>query len=77
MGRPPLEENLRTYFMKKSVETTDVPSSQKTKNFSFMLEVTEEGEKLLDAYVGVDFSVVYKIICKCIDKTGKPAQIDA
>lgn len=77
MGRPPLDESQRIYFMKKAVDTTDVPASQKTKNFSFMLEVTEEGEKLLDAYVGVDFSVVYKITCKCIDKTGKPAQVDA
>lgn len=57
MGRPPLDEKLRTYFMKKSVDLEN-PTKKDTRKFSFTLEATEEGEKLIDAYVGVEFSIV-------------------
>ena len=68
MGRPPLEEKDRIYFMKKTVlyEKDQV----NTKKFSFQLEATEGDEKLIDAYVGVEFSIVVSIsfFCSfCID----------
>jgi hypothetical protein len=58
MGRPPLEEKDRIYFMKKKVEFEDVKAKSRERTFSFVLEATEKGEKLLDAYVGVEFSVI-------------------
>lgn len=58
MGRPPLDKEARCYFMKKKVEHKADPGNPKNRLFEFVLESTEEGEKLLDAYVGVDFSVV-------------------
>jgi hypothetical protein len=58
MGRPPLDEKERTYFMKKTVDHKADPGNPKNRLFEFVLEATEEGEKLIDAYVGVDFSVV-------------------
>ena len=61
MGRPPLEVDKRTYFMKKKVEINDVPGEKAKKTFSFVLESTEVGEKLIDAYVGVEFSIVVSI----------------
>ena len=36
----------------------EVPGKAKEINFEFILEATEQGEKLLDAYVGVEFSVI-------------------
>ena len=56
MGRPPLEEKDRIYFMKKTVEVEK--DLVNTKKFSFLLEATEGDEKLIDAYVGVEFSIV-------------------
>lgn len=61
-GRPPLDEKLRTYFMKKNVEFADVPGQKTQRTFSFILESTEESEKLIDAYVGVDFSIVVSLM---------------
>jgi hypothetical protein len=58
MGRPPLDEKERTYFMKKKVDHKADPGNPKNRLFEFVLEATEEAEKLIDAYVGVDFSVV-------------------
>ena len=57
-GRPPLEESQKTYFMKKSVAITEVANRAKMLKFEFILESTEAGEKLLDAYVGVEFSII-------------------
>ena len=59
MGRPPLEEKDRIYFMKKTVEVEK--DLVNTKKFSFLLEATEGDEKLIDAYVGVEFSIVVSI----------------
>jgi hypothetical protein len=61
MGRPALDEKDRTYFMKKKVDHKADPGNPKNRLFEFILESTEEGEKLIDAYVGVDFSVVVSI----------------
>ena len=58
MGRPGLEDKDRTYFMKKKVDHRADPGNPKNRLFEFILESTEEGEKLIDAYVGVDFSIV-------------------
>jgi hypothetical protein len=58
MGRPGLLEKDRTYFMKKTVEYRADPGNPKNFLFEFLLESTEVGEKLIDAYVGVDFSIV-------------------
>ena len=63
MGRGPLEEYQRIYFMKKFVTHTEnsQASGKAGRNFEFILEATELGEKLIDAYVGVDFSIVVSI----------------
>ena len=69
MGRPPLEEKDRTYFMRKKVDVADISGSSSKKSFSFTLESTEAGEKLIDSYVGVEFSIVVSgrsIVIVCI-----------
>jgi len=67
MGRPPLEEKDRIYFMKKTV--LHEKDQINTKKFSFVLEATEGDEKLIDAYVGVEFSIVYKISVSATSKS--------
>ena len=73
-GRGPLPENERIYFMKKVLEfnniavpkapvAAEILAPKAGKSFEFILEATESGEKLVDTYVGVDFSVIYKITC--------------
>jgi len=69
-GRPPQPEERRIYFMKKPVVIKDlkpgtapapnapIGGSKAQKTFEFILEATEKGEKLLDTYVGVEFSVL-------------------
>ena len=48
-------------------------------SFSFKLESTlESGSPLVDSYVGVDFSIVYKVTVKLIRKDGqKPLEATA
>ena len=60
MGRPPLDEALRIYFMKKDVQHSDNPKAGAMggRLFEFVLEATESGEKLIDSYVGVEFSIL-------------------
>ena len=72
MGRPPLPESERTYFMKKEVEMGEPTGIGKERPFHFMVEATEVGEKLIDSYVGVDFSIVYEVVADYIDRNGKP-----
>jgi hypothetical protein len=62
MGRPTLDEKDRTYFMKKKVEHKPDPGNPKNRLFEVVIEATEEGEKLIDAYVGVDFSIVVSLL---------------
>ena len=58
MGRPALPEGEKTYFMKKTVDSKENSTNPtKVRNFEFILEATEAGEKLLDVYVGVEFSI--------------------
>jgi len=65
MGRPPLDESMRIYFMKKDVKHSEDPKAgaKGGRIFEFVLEATEPNEKLLDSYVGVEFSILYKISC--------------
>ena len=58
MGRPPLDPKDRTYFMKKDVDHKESPGNKNHRTFEFILESTVDGEKLLDVYVGVEFSIV-------------------
>lgn len=59
MGRPPLEEKDKIYMMKKTVDHFDNPTSMgKSRLFEFVLEPTEKDERLIDVYIGVDFSIV-------------------
>ena len=60
MGRPALDEALRIYFMKKDVKHTDFPKAGPNggRQYEFVLEATEKGEKLIDSYVGVEFSII-------------------
>ena len=72
-GRPPLPEDKRIYFMKKSVAIKDqlpgtpvapnapVGGSKFLKTFEFILESTEKNEKLYDTYVGVEFSILVSL----------------
>ena len=62
MGRPPLDPEKRTYFMKKDVMSSEVPNNKMQRAFDFILESTEEGEKLLDVYVGVEFSIIVSFV---------------
>jgi hypothetical protein len=60
IGRPPLREEDRIYFMKKKMTLSDggKVNSHTPIPFEFVLEATERNEQLVDAYVGVEFSVV-------------------
>ena len=64
MGRGPLEENLKIYFMKKIVTHSEnsLASAKGERIFDFILDATEQGEKLIDVYVGVDFSIVVSLL---------------
>ena len=44
----------------------------KERPFNFIVEATEVGEKLIDSYVGVDFSIVYEVVADYMDRNGKP-----
>ena len=63
MGRAALPEHEKTYFMKKkeTLSTGGRMQGTQTIPFEFLIEPTEDGEGLLDVYVGVEFSIVYEI----------------
>ena len=63
MGRPALEESKRIMFMTKKVDHSDDPKAPAKggRLFEFVLEANVPGEKLLDSYCGVEFSILYKI----------------
>ncbi len=65
--------NDRIYFMKKT-ESFPAPgkfSQQDPLKFAFELVATGQ-LPLIDAYVGVDFSIVYKVTLTIKSKEGKP-----
>ena len=72
-GRPALPEAERTYFMKKDITMLEPIGIGKQRGFEFNCECTVPGEKLLDSYVGVEFSIVYKVIIKYNDRHDKPS----
>jgi len=60
IGRPPMKEGDRVVFMKKKFTLQD-SGKVTTSNaipFDFVLEATERNEQLLEAYIGVEFSVI-------------------
>ena len=64
LGRPALDPAKRTMFMSKTITVASggkiFPSGDPLK-FSFSLEPTNGVKTLPDSYVGVDFSIVYKV----------------
>lgn len=80
LGRAALPKERRIYFMKKNetVKENDMLfAGGDPLNFSFKLESTS-GSPLVDSYVGVDFSIVYKLTVKLIRKDGqKPLEATA
>lgn len=60
IGRPAMKEEDRIYFMKKKF-TLSEGGKANTSNpipFEFIMEATEKNENLVDAYVGVEFSII-------------------
>ena len=62
IGRPPLRDEDRIYFMKKKFTLSEggKVSTANAIPFEFILEATERNEQLIDAYVGVEFSIVVR-----------------
>lgn len=62
-GRPPLKEHERIYFLKdrKELEPSGWINTKKEYNFEYELEANIAGEKLVETYVGVDFSIIYEV----------------
>ena len=60
IGRPPLKEEERIYFMKRKLTLSEGGRINTTNamTFDFVLEATESGEQIIDAYVGVEFSII-------------------
>lgn len=64
LGRPALPKEKRIYFMQKKENVAQegiLFSGGDPLPFSFKLESVGEN-KLIDSYVGVDFSIVYKVM---------------
>lgn len=72
IGRPPMKEEDRVYLMKKkfTLQETGKITNQQPIPFDFVLEATEKTEQLHEAYIGVEFSVVYDVTIT-INKGGK------
>lgn len=63
IGRPPMKEEDRILFMRKKFSLSDggKVTTGSPMPFEFVLEATEKNEQLLEAYIGVEFSVVYEV----------------
>ncbi len=63
IGRPPMKEEDRVYFMKKkfTLQETGKITNQQPIPFDFVLEANEKTEQLIEAYIGVEFSIVVSI----------------
>jgi len=72
IGRPPMKEEDRVMFMRKRFSISDggKVSTGSPLPFEFVLEATEKNEHLLEAYIGVEFSVVYEVSVT-LNKGGK------
>ena len=62
MGRPPLKPEDRTMMMSKKLHLSTGGTVGPTDpiRFEFPLESTTSNA-LIDAYIGVDFSIIYKV----------------
>ena len=71
IGRPAMKEEDRIMLMKKKFQLSDggkVTTSSPIP-FEFILEATEKNEQLIEAYIGVEFSIVVSLIScvlKCV-----------
>lgn len=65
IGRPPLREEDRVIFMRKKFNISDSgkASTGTAIPFDFVLEATEKNEQLIEAYIGVEFSIIVSIDC--------------
>ena len=71
MGRPALKPEDRTMFMSKKIDLCkdgEVGPNAPAK-FDFKLESTT-GNALIDAYIGVDFSIIYKVSVRILSRPG-------
>jgi len=77
LGRKALEPHNRIMFMSKTVQVSPGGKAvmHEPLKFSFVLEQTGE-HPLIDAYVGVDFSIVYKVSIKLMPATSGQLPID-
>ena len=71
IGRPPMKEEDRIVFMKKRFQLSESGKAQTGQAipWEFILEATEKNEQLLEAYIGVEFSVVvslFTMFIKCV-----------
>ena len=74
LGRPAMPKDRRIYFMIKQERVQEngmLFSGGDPLPFSFKLEPTEEKIGLIDSYVGVDFSILYKITVTMKRKGGE------
>lgn len=58
-----MKEHERIYFLKhrKEIQSAGYMASKSEHSFEFELEANIAGEKLVESYVGVDFSVIYEV----------------
>ena len=67
-----MKEDDRPVFMKKKFTLSDGGKFDTSKSipFDFVLEATERTEQLLEAYIGVEFSIIYEVTVT-LNKGGK------
>lgn len=79
LGRPALPKDKRIMIMaqKKTVASNGIlfPNGDPL-NFSFKLESTTSNQ-LIDSYVGVDFSIIYKVTVTLIKRKGEVKPLEA
>lgn len=64
IGRPALREEDRVVFMRKKFQISEggKANTGTAIPFEFVLEATEKNEQLIEAYIGVEFSIVVRHI---------------
>ena len=78
MGRQPLPVNDRIYFMKKTEEVKQGGKFNPNEPLKFQFQLNSTGKPdLIDAYVGVDFSIVYKVTLTIYSGSTKPLNGEA
>jgi len=67
IGRPPMKPADRIVFMSKTIVVSEggMAVEHEPLKFSFLLDKTG-AHPLIDAYVGVEFSVVYKVTVRMV-----------